>query len=71
MADVLKNFPFMSMEDYKWGYSSNLIKFMAYDATRVVYHSEEWAKRHKGKKNKISKFDDILNLPFLNTSKLE
>lgn len=69
--DFLKANPFMTMEDYWWGYSAAMIRIMAYDATRTIYLSEKQSKRIVEQK-KVTKYDDPmsfmndLGLPVLN-----
>lgn len=41
MVDFLKAYPFVSMEDYKWGLSVPMIRLMCSDNTRVHYLSEK------------------------------
>lgn len=41
MVDFLKAYPFVSMEDYKWGLSVPMIRLMCADSTRVHYLSEK------------------------------
>lgn len=50
MVDFLKANPFVSMEDYRWKYSVPYLRLMAVDNTRVIYLSEEQAKKKKAKK---------------------
>lgn len=59
MVDFLKANPFVSMEDYLWKYSVPYLRLMAVDNTRVIYLSEEQAK-----KQNAAKFggDDASNL---------
>lgn len=45
MVDFLKANPFVSMDDYLWRYSVPYIRLMAADNTRVIYLSEEQAKK--------------------------
>lgn len=51
MMDFLKSFPFVSVEDYMWGYSSSMIRLMSADNTRVEHISEKKAERLKREKN--------------------
>lgn len=46
MVDFLKANPFVSMDDYLWKYSVPYLRLMAVDNTRVIYLSEEQAKKH-------------------------
>lgn len=47
MVDFLKNFPFMTMDDYRWEYSIPMIRIMGMDNTRVHYLSEKEVSRRK------------------------
>jgi hypothetical protein len=47
MCDFLKNFPFMSSEDYMWKYSIPMLRIMSYDATRVIYLTKNQQKEYK------------------------
>jgi hypothetical protein len=47
MADFLKAFPFVTMEDYLWKYSIPMIRVMSGDATHTLYLSEKQAKDYK------------------------
>lgn len=47
MVDFLKQFPFITMEDYKWGFSVPMIRLMTADNTRVRYLSEKQAEERK------------------------
>jgi hypothetical protein len=47
MVDFLKAFPFVSMEDYRWGLSVPMIRLMLADHTRVEYLSKKEAERAK------------------------
>lgn len=49
MMDFLKAYPFISMEEYKWGLSIPMIKIMSIDNTKVNYLSEKQAKRKNAK----------------------
>jgi hypothetical protein len=44
MVDFLKAYPFVAMDDYRWGLSVPMISLMSYDNTRVNYLSEKQAK---------------------------
>lgn len=61
MVDFLKAYPFISMEQYKWGLSVPMIKLMSIDNTRVHYLSEKEAKNRGAKVfgDKNSKFNDL------------
>lgn len=45
--DFLKNFPFITVEQYFWYFTIPQIRLMSYDATRVIYLSEKQAKEYK------------------------
>ena len=45
--DFLKAYPFITMEQYKWGLSIVEIRLMSYDASRVIYLSDKQAKKQK------------------------
>lgn len=51
MADFLKAFPFVSMEDYMWKMSSPMIRIMAADNTHVEHLSEKQAQKLKRMKH--------------------
>lgn len=53
MADFLKAFPFVSMDDYMWKMSSPMIRIMAADNTHVEHLSEKQAERLKRERNGI------------------
>lgn len=59
MVDFLKANPFVSMESYKWGLSSPMIKLMCADNTHIHYLSE----KEKKMKNAvvINSVDDLMN----------
>lgn len=59
MVDFLKAFPFVTMEDYKWGLSAPMIRLMAIDNTHINYLSEKQA--NKKKATKIDSAEDLLN----------
>lgn len=50
MADVLKSLPFLTMEEYLWGFSSAYIRLMAYDQSRVKYLSNKEVERRRAQK---------------------
>ena len=50
MVDFLKANPFVTMDEYRWKYSVPYLRLMAVDNTRVIYLSEEQAKKRKTKK---------------------
>lgn len=43
MVDFLKAFPFVSMEVYKWGISSPMIRLMTFDNTHLRHLSKKQA----------------------------
>lgn len=49
MVDFLKAYPFVSMEEYKWGLSVPMIKLMSMDNTHIHYLSEKQAKNRNSK----------------------
>lgn len=59
MVDFLKAYPFVSMEEYKWGLSIPMIKLMSIDNTHIHYLSEKQAQR-KGA-TVINSAEDLLN----------
>lgn len=61
MMDFLKSYPFITMEQYYWELSYPMIRLMAYDATRVIYLSEEEAKKAKTVKT-AQRIDDPMQL---------
>lgn len=64
MVDFLKQFPFITMEDYKWGLSVPMIRIMTADNTRVRYLSEKQAEERKKRKGmkKINGKEDMTDL---------
>ena len=48
MVDFLKAYPFVSMEEYKWGLSIPMIRLMSADNTRIHYLSDKERERRKG-----------------------
>lgn len=76
MADMLKALPFLTVEDYLWGYSSSFIKLMAYDQSRVKYLSTKEVERRKQKKenerNAVYSAEDVFaHLGIANTPKAQ
>lgn len=59
MVDFLKAFPFVSMEEYKWGLSAPMIHLMAIDNTHVNYLSEKQATKKKA--TKIDSAEALMN----------
>lgn len=64
MVDFLKQFPFITMEYYKWGLSVPMIRIMTADNTRVRYLSEKQAEERKKRKGmkKINGKEDMTDL---------
>lgn len=52
MMDFLKTYPSITMEQYMWEIPLPKLRIMMYDATRVVYLTEEQAKKYKGKRGR-------------------
>lgn len=50
MVDFLKANPFVTMDGYKWGLSSPMVKLMCADNTRIHYLSEKQAEMRKAKR---------------------
>lgn len=48
MVDFLKANPYMTVDDYLWGYSIPMIKIMGMDNSRVNYLSKKEAERRAG-----------------------
>lgn len=57
--DFLKQYPFITIEQYLWELTVPEVRIMAYDATRIIYLSDKQAKLNKAKKKAIV-FDDTL-----------
>ena len=66
MVDFLKAYPFVSMEEYKWGLSVPMIRLMSCDNTRIHYLSEKQAKRKKSKVVDGSNLTNDLGITILN-----
>ena len=49
MIDFLKNFPFVTKEEYLWEWNVAQIKLALYDNTHVNYLSEEEVEMRKAK----------------------
>ena len=47
MVDFLKAYPFVSMEEYKWGLSIPMIRLMCADNTHIHYLSDKEKERRK------------------------
>lgn len=62
MVDFLKQFPFVTMEEYKWGLSVPMIRIMAVDNTRVHYLTEKQAERRKRNSTQINGKEDMTDL---------
>jgi hypothetical protein len=71
MADFLKAFPFVSMQQYLWEYTVPMIRIMSADASHTMYLSEKqakeytkWSAAHSGKTyDDPTKFMNDLGLP--------
>ena len=43
MVDFLKNYPYVTIDEYKWRINPAMVKVMQYDFTHVNYLSDEEA----------------------------
>jgi hypothetical protein len=59
MVDFLKSNPFVTMDSYKWGLSSPMIKLMCADNTRIHYLSEKQSKMKNA--TVINNAEDLMN----------
>jgi hypothetical protein len=59
MVDFLKANPFVTMDNYKWGLSSPMIKLMCADNTRIHYLSEKQSKMKNA--TVINNAEDLMN----------
>lgn len=59
MVDFLKANPFVTMDSYKWGLSSPMIKLMCADNTRIHYLSEKQSKMKNA--TVINNVEDLMN----------
>ena len=59
MVDFLKANPFVTMDGYKWGLSSPMIKLMCADNTRIHYLSEKQSKMKSA--TVINNAEDLMN----------
>ena len=59
MVDFLKAIPFVTMDSYKWGLSSPMIKLMCADNTRIHYLSEKQSKMKNA--TVINNAEDLMN----------
>jgi hypothetical protein len=60
MADFLKAFPFISIDEYKWKLTIPQIRIMSADASHVLYLTEKQAKQYSAWKRTHSKqYDDV------------
>ena len=59
MVDFLKANPFVTMDSYKWGLSSPMIKLMCADNTRILYLSEKQSKMKNA--TVINNAEDLMN----------
>ena len=64
MVDFLKQFPFVTMDDYKWKLSVPMIRLITADNTRVRYLTERQAEERKkrGRSTHLSGKDDMTDL---------
>lgn len=64
MADILTMLPFLTVEDYLWGYSASFIRLMAYDKSRTRYLSKKEIEKRKRererKRNSVDSADGLL-----------
>lgn len=51
MMDFLKAYPSITMEQYLWELSLPMIRLMSYDATQVIYLTEEQKKKYKNRRS--------------------
>lgn len=67
MVDFLKQFPFVTVDEYKWGLSVPMIKIMVFDNSRVNYLTEKQAEKRKAKKVDTSDAKSLndLGIPIL------
>jgi hypothetical protein len=59
MVDFLKANPFVTMDSYKWGLSSPMVKLMCADNTRIHYLSEKQSKMKNT--TVINNAEDLMN----------
>jgi hypothetical protein len=59
MVDFLKANPFVTMDSYKWGLTSPMIKLMCADNTRIHYLSEKQSKMKNA--TVINNAEDLMN----------
>ena len=59
MVDFLKANPFVTMDSYKWGLSSPMIKLMCADNTKIHYLSEKQSKMKNA--TVINNAEDLMN----------
>lgn len=59
MVDFLKANPFVTMDSYKWGLSSPMIKLMCADNTRIHYLSDKQSKMKNA--TVINNVEDLMN----------
>lgn len=65
MVDFLKQFPFVSINDYKWELSVPMIKIMTSDNSRVNYLSDEQADMRTARKIDMLNTKNDLGIPLL------
>ena len=49
MVDFLKNYPYVTIDEYKWRLNPAMVKVMQYDFTHVNYLSESEAEMRNGR----------------------
>lgn len=59
MADILKTLPYLTIEDYMWGYSSSFIRLMAYDQSRIKYLKKKDGDEEGDAEHKAFTADDV------------
>lgn len=65
MMDFLKNFPFVSKEEYMWEWTIPQIKLASSDSTRVKYLSDKEREMRKAKRIDGSNLTNDLGIPIL------
>ena len=63
MVDFLKANPFVSMEEYLWGFSVPMIKLMSIDFTHIHYLSDKEVEMRKSKQIDGSNLTNDLGIP--------
>lgn len=49
MVDFLKNYPYVTIDEYKWRLNPAMVKVMQYDFTHVNYLSESEVEMRNGR----------------------